>query len=63
MCFSNPQVNDRRILNGMFAICGIPESKLVTMCSTLDKLDKVSIVLLQQITSSLGLDVKCRALS
>ena len=47
----------------MFAICGIPESKLITMCSTLDKLDKVSIVLLQQITSSLGLDVKCRALS
>uniref|UniRef100_A0A8V0YFM8 histidine--tRNA ligase n=1 Tax=Gallus gallus TaxID=9031 RepID=A0A8V0YFM8_CHICK len=34
-------VNDRRILNGMFAICGIPESKLVTMCSTLDKLDKM----------------------
>uniref|UniRef100_A0A8C2YBI2 histidine--tRNA ligase n=1 Tax=Coturnix japonica TaxID=93934 RepID=A0A8C2YBI2_COTJA len=35
------KVNDRRILNGMFAICGIPESKLVTMCSTLDKLDKM----------------------
>ncbi|XP_048816789.1 histidine--tRNA ligase, cytoplasmic isoform X3 [Lagopus muta] len=35
------KVNDRRILNGMFAICGIPESKLSTMCSTLDKLDKM----------------------
>ncbi|OXB60309.1 hypothetical protein ASZ78_007908 [Callipepla squamata] len=35
------KVNDRRILNGMFAICGIPESKLVTTCSTLDKLDKM----------------------
>ncbi|XP_031462933.1 histidine--tRNA ligase, cytoplasmic-like isoform X2 [Phasianus colchicus] len=35
------KVNDRRILNGVFAICGIPESKLLTMCSTLDKLDKM----------------------
>uniref|UniRef100_A0A8B9ZY61 histidine--tRNA ligase n=1 Tax=Anas zonorhyncha TaxID=75864 RepID=A0A8B9ZY61_9AVES len=35
------KVNDRRILNGVFAVCGIPESKFITTCSTIDKLDKV----------------------
>ncbi|NXK93120.1 SYHC protein, partial [Formicarius rufipectus] len=35
------KVNDRRILNGVFAICGVPESKFITACSTVDKLDKV----------------------
>ena len=45
MCLSHSQVNDRRILNGVFAVCGIPESKFITTCSTVDKLDKVSIVL------------------
>ncbi|XP_068815902.1 histidine--tRNA ligase, cytoplasmic isoform X1 [Struthio camelus] len=36
------KVNDRRILNGVFAICGVPESKFITTCSTVDKLDKMS---------------------
>ena len=40
------QVSDRRILNGVFAVCGIPESKFLTTCSTVDKLDRVSIVLM-----------------
>ena len=35
------QVNDRRILDGMFAICGVPDSKFRTICSSVDKLDKV----------------------
>nr|XP_031361924.1 histidine--tRNA ligase, cytoplasmic [Lonchura striata domestica] len=35
------KVNDRRILNGVFAVCGVPESKLISACSTVDKLDKV----------------------
>ncbi|KAM8994313.1 histidine--tRNA ligase, cytoplasmic-like isoform 1-T1 [Ara ararauna] len=35
------KVNDRRILNGIFAVCGIPESKFITACCTVDKLDKV----------------------
>ncbi|XP_072791401.1 histidine--tRNA ligase, cytoplasmic isoform X2 [Taeniopygia guttata] len=35
------KVNDRRILNGVFAVCGVPESKLIPACSTVDKLDKV----------------------
>ncbi|NXF12972.1 SYHC protein, partial [Smithornis capensis] len=36
-----PQVNDRRILDGMFAVCGVPDSKFRTICSSVDKLDKV----------------------
>ncbi|XP_027644558.2 histidine--tRNA ligase, cytoplasmic-like isoform X1 [Falco biarmicus] len=35
------KVNDRRILNGVFAVCGIPESKFLTTCSTVDKLDRM----------------------
>lgn len=37
------QVNDRRILDGMFAVCGVPDDKFRTICSTVDKLDKVLI--------------------
>uniref|UniRef100_A0A2K5EIB2 Histidine--tRNA ligase, cytoplasmic n=1 Tax=Aotus nancymaae TaxID=37293 RepID=A0A2K5EIB2_AOTNA len=36
------KVNDRRILDGMFAICGVPDSKFRTICSSVDKLDKMS---------------------
>ncbi|XP_070796939.1 histidine--tRNA ligase, cytoplasmic-like isoform X2 [Pituophis catenifer annectens] len=36
------KINDRRILQGIFTICGIPEIKFEGICSTLDKLDKVS---------------------
>ncbi|XP_067423001.1 histidine--tRNA ligase, cytoplasmic isoform X3 [Emydura macquarii macquarii] len=36
------KVNDRRILDGMFAVCGVPDSKFRTICSTVDKLDKVT---------------------
>uniref|UniRef100_A0A3P8UHU2 histidine--tRNA ligase n=1 Tax=Cynoglossus semilaevis TaxID=244447 RepID=A0A3P8UHU2_CYNSE len=35
------KVNDRRILDGMFAVCGVPDDKFRTICSTVDKLDKV----------------------
>ncbi|NWH78476.1 SYHC protein, partial [Piaya cayana] len=35
------KVNDRRILNGVFAVCGIPDSKFLPTCSTVDKLDKM----------------------
>lgn len=35
------QVNDRRVLDGMFAVCGVPDDKFRTICSTVDKLDKV----------------------
>ncbi|XP_076005340.1 histidine--tRNA ligase isoform X2 [Genypterus blacodes] len=36
------KVNDRRILDGMFAVCGVPADKFRTICSTVDKLDKMS---------------------
>lgn len=36
------QVNDRRVLDGMFAVCGVPESKFRAICSSIDKLDKVT---------------------
>lgn len=35
------KVNDRRILDGMLAICGVPESKFRAICSSIDKLDKI----------------------
>ncbi|NXP56768.1 SYHC protein, partial [Heliornis fulica] len=35
------KVNDRRILDGMFAVCGVPDSRFRTICSSVDKLDKV----------------------
>ncbi|CAF92276.1 unnamed protein product, partial [Tetraodon nigroviridis] len=35
------KVNDRRILDGMFAVCGVPDDKFRTICSTVDKLDKL----------------------
>lgn len=36
------KVNDRRIVDGIFAICGVPESKFRTICASMDKLDKIS---------------------
>ncbi|XP_069448363.1 histidine--tRNA ligase, mitochondrial isoform X2 [Ovis canadensis] len=36
------KVNDRRILDGIFAVCGVPESKFHAICSSVDKLDKIS---------------------
>ncbi|KAK4814762.1 hypothetical protein QYF61_026739 [Mycteria americana] len=35
------KVNDRCILDGMFAVCGVPDSKFRTICSSVDKLDKM----------------------
>lgn len=36
------KVNHRQILDGMFEICGVPNDKFRTICSSVDKLDKVS---------------------
>ncbi|XP_032281082.1 probable histidine--tRNA ligase, mitochondrial [Phoca vitulina] len=36
------KVNDRRILDGLLAVCGVPESKFHGICSSIDKLDKIS---------------------
>lgn len=36
------KINHRQILSGMFKFCGVPETKFKTICSSIDKLDKVS---------------------
>ncbi|XP_077680661.1 histidine--tRNA ligase, cytoplasmic-like isoform X6 [Eretmochelys imbricata] len=36
------KVNDRRILHGVFAVCGIPDSLFHSTCSTVDKLNKAT---------------------
>lgn len=35
------KINDRRILDGVFEACGCPADKFRTMCSAVDKLDKL----------------------
>eukprot|EP00123_Amoebidium_parasiticum_P012522 comp21414_c0_seq1/m.29508 comp21414_c0_seq1/g.29508 ORF comp21414_c0_seq1/g.29508 comp21414_c0_seq1/m.29508 type:complete len:523 (-) comp21414_c0_seq1:391-1959(-) len=34
------KVNSRKLLDGMFEVCGVPEDKFRTICSAVDKLDK-----------------------
>lgn len=34
-------MNHRLLLDGMFAVCGIPKKHFKTVCSSIDKLDKV----------------------
>jgi len=36
------QVNHRKILDGIFQVCGVPQDKIRTISSAVDKLDKVS---------------------
>nr|GMC77343.1 histidine--tRNA ligase, cytoplasmic [Ipomoea batatas] len=36
------KLNHRRLLDGMLAICGVPQEKFRTICSSIDKLDKQS---------------------
>lgn len=35
------QINNRKILDGMFEACGVPPEKFRATCSAIDKLDKV----------------------
>ena len=39
------KVNHRKLLDGIFAICGVPEDKFRAICSSVDKLDKVLAIL------------------
>lgn len=34
------KLNHRKLLDGMLAICGVPQEKFRTICSSIDKLDK-----------------------
>lgn len=36
------KVNHRQLLDGIFEVCGVPASQFRTICSSVDKLDKVS---------------------
>lgn len=35
------KINHRRLLDGMFEVCGVPNEKIRTVSSSIDKLDKV----------------------
>jgi len=35
------KINHRKLLDGMFECCGVPEDKFKTICSAVDKLDKL----------------------
>lgn len=37
------KLNHRQLLDGMFETCGVPADKFRTICSSVDKLDKVNI--------------------
>lgn len=41
------QVNNRKLLDGIFAACGVPQDKFRIICSAVDKLDKVRFNVLQ----------------
>lgn len=36
------RLNHRQLLNGLFEACGVPEEKFKSICSAVDKLDKVT---------------------
>lgn len=38
------KLNHRLLLDGMFEACGVPTDKFRTICSSVDKLDKVGAV-------------------
>lgn len=39
-CFYQVKLNHRKLLDGMLAICGVPQENFRTICSSIDKLDK-----------------------
>ena len=41
--FYSMQINHRKILDGLFAACGVPPEKFKRIWSAVDKLDKVSL--------------------
>ena len=49
------KVNHRQVLDGIFEVCGVPKSMFRTICSAVDKLDKVINIFLLW-TSTLGIN-------
>lgn len=41
------QINHRKILDGIFEVCGVPADKIRTISSAVDKLDKVVLLLMR----------------
>lgn len=42
----SPKLNHRKILDGIFEVCGVPAEKIRTISSAVDKMDKVNLVIL-----------------
>ncbi|XP_056667385.1 histidine--tRNA ligase, mitochondrial isoform X11 [Monodelphis domestica] len=50
------KVNDRRVVDGMFAVCGVPDNKFRFICASVDKLGKMSWKdVRQEMTGKIGL--------
>lgn len=41
MIFMSFKLNHRKILDGIFEVCGVPDEKIRSISSAVDKLDKV----------------------
>lgn len=51
------QINHRKILDGIFEVCGVPSEKIRTISSAVDKLDKMAWVdVKKEMTDEKGLD-------
>ena len=51
------KINHRKILDGMFEVCGVPEDKIRTISSAVDKLDKLPwLDVRKEMTEEKGLD-------
>ena len=48
------QLNHRRILDGIFEVCGVPADKIRSISSAVDKLDKVGFPFLSPLTFLIG---------
>ncbi len=46
-------MNHRKVLDGMFAACGVPQDKFREICSAVDKLDKVKGLMVASRANSL----------
>jgi histidyl-tRNA synthetase len=42
MLTTEVQINHRKLLDGIFAVCGVPEESFRAICSAVDKLDKLA---------------------
>jgi len=53
------KLNDRKLLDGMLQMCGIPRENFGTICSNIDKLDKESFQQLRkEMVADKGLSVE-----